>query len=186
MLIECRSCGCGKRQATRRRFGKASSLALAPALIFLPPSPFSLLPPSSPSLFHHRRQNVLAWRSFLLSKSRRCPLQGRKEDRGGLVWCHLRRSAFLPSIPSPRYSAPECHAMKLADAFAHTGTNLLNSQTVAIKFVRGARLRCRLLPVLCEHPHSPFMRATVWRGSENQTRLTSFPYRNLGNRMRRN
>ena len=186
MLIECRSCGCGKRQATRRRFGKASSLwlALAPALIFLPPSPFSLHLPLPFSTIGAKMSSHGAHSSSpnLVGVHYRV---GKKIGEGSFgVIFEGPPSFLLYHLPATQHL--KCHATKLADAFAHTGTNLLNSQTVAIKFVRGARLRCRLLPVLCEHPHSPFMRATVWRGSENQTRLTSFPYRNLGNRMRRN
>jgi len=64
---------------------------------------------------------------LLLSKPRRRPLPRRQEDRRGLLRCHLRRSALL-SPHSPVLSSN-------LNPFFATGTNLLNSQTVAIKFV---------------------------------------------------
>ena len=75
--------------------------------------------------------------SLLFSKPRRRPLPRRQEDRRGLLWCHLRRSAILSPL-SPVLSSN-------LNPFLATGTNLLNSQTVAIKFVSPCLPWCPLV-----------------------------------------
>lgn len=63
------------------------------------------------------------------SESGRCPLPSGQEDRRREFRCHLRRSVCSPGFRANELLFTTVSPIRL-------GTNLLNSQTVAIKFVR--------------------------------------------------